>query len=880
VGFNSYWLKQTFNNYLGPNGVLSLDEDAINVAWNATTPGDTKQLWTVQEAVVNVFITNQKNAFVFQVLKGISIKFDHEGALLVIAQSTLLVEAPYTGDKNQQWFWDDQVLRSSEYPETILVISSEDSDGFRLEEFNSTESQKLSMKNSFLVPGHCSNSTSPACEQKEYRIGRARDFFFIVSKLNAKVLETSNNTFIHEEGAVVASEVDVDSNEYLETSEDDSVAFNVDLKDYRGDDSQLWFWDGDSIRSKINPDKVLSTCDQDDSHTMSCVRQFDAKDSQRWSFVNGTFLSNDQSQIQTGEHLETVGGRLWSLNTHRRVYFTITSRVSAKVLTATDGVSLVTWPFHGGDNQLWFWDDDLIRSKQYPDKVLDLHIADFENEGWGKVYLSMFNNGSNQQWKLENESIVCSYADLHLEIADNERVGATLPKHEINQMWSFNTDQRTYFRISNGVSAKVLIADSNSHSINVGEYSVAEDQLWFWDGDSIRSKAYPDQVMDLNIAEYESSGWGSVYLHPFNAGDNQRWQPNNGQLVSSYDDLKLDVDGGRVGGKNVSQNEGQNWHLNTGERVFFVLKNNQSEMVVCANQDDSIRMCDYAGVDAQQWFWDGDAIRSKQYQDKIMDLNVLNYDADGTWGNVYLHSFNGGNNQRWYSEADKLVTFHKNLAMSLRNSEIGGCALDACPNQLWNLFIPSQTSAEAPKPSCANKIEQKIYNVVQWIPFVSTIWDLGTSIGYGVAGCSSVAKERAIDLGLNVVADVVIGATLGVGSGIVQGVKKGLEAIAEGGFKQTLKAAIKELPRGLLKLGTRSLSKTGLEDALTNSLKFAYREALQNNFLFTKNILKAGTSVLKNPGNNFLKKNICKNSGLGYVLRGQTFLQKMRGYFM
>ena len=38
-----------------------------------------------------------------------------------------------------------------------------------------------------------------------------------------------------------------------------------------------------------------------------------------------------------------------------------------------------------------------------------------------------------------------------------------------------------------------------------------------------------------------------------------------------------------------------------------------------------------------------------------------------------------------------------------------------------------------------------------------------------------------------------------------------------------------------------------MKDALTNSVKFAYREALHNNFMFTKNILKAGTSVLKNP---------------------------------
>ena len=55
--------------------------------------------------------------------------------------------------------------------------------------------------------------------------------------------------------------------------------------------------------------------------------------------------------------------------------------------------------------------------------------------------------------------------------------------------------------------------------------------------------------------------------------------------------------------------------------------------------------------------------------------------------------------------------------------------------------------------------------------------------------------------------DVAIGATFGIGSGVFEVVGKGLEAIAEGSFKQTLKTAIKELPRGMLKLGSTTLTK-------------------------------------------------------------------------
>ena len=772
--------------FIGSNRVLTLDEDGQNVTWNVNTPGNFRQSWTVQEALMDVFITEQKTALVLQVDRGLRVLYDFKRARLEIAVTTLLVKALYTGSENQQWFWDGQILRSSKYPDIILVLS-EESYTFLLEEFDATDRQKLSMKNNYLLPGHCINSTSFFCEIKHFKIGRARDYFFISSKLNAAVLETSNTTFVDDQG---------------------NIANEVNSNNYHGGDSQIWFWDGDSIRSKTNPDKVLSSCTGSSTTQFKiCIYQFNAGDNQRWRFNDGTFISHNKRRL-TVSNTETIGGKLWSLNSHHRVYFTIVSRASAKLLTAANSVSTVFWTYRGSDNQLWFWDDDLIRSKLYPDKVLDLHVSDFENHGWGKVYLNPYNNGSNQHWKMENESIVCTYANLHLEIATNDssKVGATIKKHEIIQMWSLNGDHRTYFRLTNGISAKVLIA-KNSESIYIGEYSIGDNQLWFWEGDVIRSKVYPESVMDLDVYNYEASGWGRVYLHKFNGGDNQRWHPKNGQLVSSHKDLRMDVNGINVGGTNLSQNESQLWHFNTGERVYFVLMNNQSENVVCALSDASIQMCDYNGRDDQQWFWDGDTMRSKRYPDMVMDLNVFNFNSDGTCGNVYLHSFHGGNNQRWYSEADRLVTFHKHLALSHGYPEVGGCIVDAHPNQAWNLFIPNQASATAPKPSCANKIEQKIYNVVQWIPFVSTLWDLGASIGYGVAGCSSVAEKRAISMSIGLAMDVAIGATFGIGSGVFEVVGKGLEAIAEGSFKQTLKTAIKELPRGMLKLGSTTLTK-------------------------------------------------------------------------
>ena len=57
-------------------------------------------------------------------------------------------------------------------------------------------------------------------------------------------------------------------------------------------------------------------------------------------------------------------------------YFFIFGDHSGKVLDAsqTDGGEVVLWEKHGGDNQLWFWDNQnqgVLRNKQLPNRVLD-----------------------------------------------------------------------------------------------------------------------------------------------------------------------------------------------------------------------------------------------------------------------------------------------------------------------------------------------------------------------------------------------------------------------------------------------------------------------------------------------------------------------------
>ena len=74
---------------------------------------------------------------------------------------------------------------------------------------------------------------------------------------------------------------------------------------------------------------------------------------------------------------------------------------------------------------------------------------------------------------------------------------------------------------------------------------------------------------------------------------------------------------------------------------------------------------------------------------------------------------------------------------SSNKAKIGGYRRTHGKNQKWQFAGPSSGTA-----SCANEVEEDIYSVVQWIPFVSTLWDLFSSIGYAAAGCTSIAEEK------------------------------------------------------------------------------------------------------------------------------------------
>lgn len=99
-------------------------------------------------------------------------------------------------------------------------------------------------------------------------------------------------------------------------------------------------------------------------------------------------------------------------------------------------------------------------------------------------------------------------------------------------------------------------------------------------------------------------------------------------------------------------------------------------------------------------------------------------------------------------------------------------------------WSPSARRARrSPASSCVHQSEQRVFQVLEWIPGVSTLYSLGTAVYYASVNCSDTARERAllsaVDLGTDALI-VATGGTVGVagyavGAGVKTGVKAGVK---------------------------------------------------------------------------------------------------------
>ena len=102
------------------------------------------------------------------------------------------------------------------------------------------------------------------------------------------------------------------------------------------------------------------------------------------------------------------------------------------------------------------------------------------------------------------------------------------------------------------------------------EFNGQDNQFWFWDGEMLRNKMFPSQVLDFHWSDYQKNSWGKVYLHNENGGMNQRWSLRGEKIICQYGQnqnlrLLLDVhssstqNGAKVGCYSSTGGVNQKW---------------------------------------------------------------------------------------------------------------------------------------------------------------------------------------------------------------------------------------------------------------------------------------------------------------------------------
>ena len=283
---------------------------------------------------------------------------------------------------------------------------------------------------------------------------------------------------------------------------------------------------------------------------------------------------------------------------------------------------VVLLEYYGEDNQLWFWDDNDLRSKKFPSKVLQI-----ENMKNGEVTLSNFNpNKPNQMWEASTEGdtislISSSQSTLGTLCGDNfsrKKDGNVIlcrNKDGKNDRWSFAVS-RVYFFILHKSTGKVITVTSQS-SITLKSYDMKTEQLWFWDGDTLRSKMYTDRK--LNFCRNR----GKIEIAELAEKPQQRWSFRDDLIVSKFEDLQARYsEGFIVASKNTSSMSSDHLWSITTSHDFFTIWNKNYGTVLDIRSSMEIVTHPYEGDNNQLWFCDNQNICSKKYPDKVISIKI------------------------------------------------------------------------------------------------------------------------------------------------------------------------------------------------------------------------------------------------------------------
>ncbi|PSN42601.1 hypothetical protein C0J52_19718 [Blattella germanica] len=177
-----------------------------------------------------------------------------------------------------------------------------------------------------------------------------------------------------------------------------------------------------------------------------------------------------------------------------------------------NGTHIIMWPFHGGDNQLWEYKNNMIISKA-SGLVLDI----YKNQHAAPIITYESHGGPNQKWHFDDDFTIRSESEMVLDV-QNGAVDQGTPvigykKHcGVNQKFQVVPYDKLALDISGGSHGAPIIT-YNSHG--------GHNQKWFFDDDfTIRSGT--GMVMDIEGGQgYQGARVISYNKH---GGPNQKFR--------------------------------------------------------------------------------------------------------------------------------------------------------------------------------------------------------------------------------------------------------------------------------------------------------------------------------------------------------------------
>ncbi|MEZ5038690.1 MAG: ricin-type beta-trefoil lectin domain protein [Saprospiraceae bacterium] len=236
-----------------------------------------------------------------------------------------------------------------------------------------------------------------------------------------------------------------------------------------------------------------------------------------------------------------------------------------------------------------------------------------------------------------------------------------------NQQWYLNAEDRTISSKLN--TAKCLDLDNsntnNGTNIQLYDCNGSSAQKWVYNGlyKTIHSGVNSDKCFDAKDASKAINLNVNLQLWDCNyTSKNQKWEIDGATAVSNLSNMKHIVPVSATGfavHSHTGAESGSNiqlWtkdNINTAEQWYFdglaIKMRDHQNLCIDLSQSNNIQLYDCNGTNAQKWLYDGmnRSIRSVVNPDKCMQIEKNTDGAYGKRSNVEIHDCNGSAAQQF-----------------------------------------------------------------------------------------------------------------------------------------------------------------------------------------------------------------------------------------